>query len=492
MVDEEYGANPLNIYVHNNDYTQRINLASYISVEFSDEFGMDAGTGSLTIPADHPLAPRLMQCHMDVVPVTASRNGWRWTGRVTGFEAAGTPGRETVTLELTCDKLQLGSIVGFANTRTSLAIQGRADTQKGPLETVAYHYLSENIARSGVPAYLVMPPKRSEDKSPRINLSSRMNPLDALLRDTLNQYDYGVTAQMWWPGQPFPEGKVVPLVDGSQSERLRKITHANLDQVFSPNNDPIQPPSKPGLIVSVQKVREKPHVRFTTRSGEIESFKLTGRSPGAVRQIVGGKSDDWVNEAIGLGIDFAVQGILTALGGIALGPIGGMIGGAVGNIITGQLEDTILAFTDRVDVQRRAQEGPFHLREEFNQSSAGTFTFDTSAIAERALLDAKGGQSVEVVMGHSISKVLGEDQRAPNGKIRHGFLTGDRVNFEEHLSGVVVSDIITGTTVSDTADKRMRVTPRIGKKKNTSNPFLDFTDRLKNLSETVSDLGLAI
>ena len=131
----------------------------------------------------------------------------------------------------------------------------------------------------------------------------------------------------WWPGQPFPEGKIVPLVDGSQSERLRKITHANLDQVFSPTNDPVQQPTQPGLIVSVQKVRERPHVRFTTRSGEIESFKLSGKSPGAARQIVGGKSDDWVNEAIGLGIDFAVQGILTAIGGAALGPIGMIIGG---------------------------------------------------------------------------------------------------------------------------------------------------------------------
>ena len=492
MVNETYGANPLNIYVHNNDYTQRINLASYIDVEFTEEFGMDAGTGSITLPADHPLVPRLMQCHSDVVPVTAEYNGWRWTGRVTGFEASGTPGREIVRLDLTDDKIQLGSIAAFASTRSGLSVQKRADTQSGPLESVVYHYLSENIARSGLPAYLVMPPKRVNDKSPRINLSARMTPIDALLRDVLNQYDYGVTARMWWPGQPFPEGKIVPLVDGSQSERFRKITHANLDQVFSPTNDPVQQPTQPGLIVSVQKVRERPHVRFTTRSGEIESFKLSGKSPGAARQIVGGKSDDWVNEAIGLGIDFAVQGILTAIGGAALGPIGMIIGGAFGNLVTGQLEDTIFAFTDRTDVESRAHQGPFHLRENFNQSSAGVFTFDTSAIAERALLDAQGGQAVEVVIGHSISKTIGEDMRADNGKIRYGFQVGDRVNFEEHLSGVVVSDIITGITITDTHDKRMRVTPRIGKKKNTSNPFLDFTDRLKNFSSTISDLGLAI
>jgi len=493
MVDQNYGANPLNLYVHSNDYTQRIRITGYISIELHEEFGMDAGVGTLTIPADHKLAGRLMQCSDDVVPVTAECNGWIWTGRVSGFDASGTPGREIVQVNLIDDKVQLGGITGWANTRTGLALQGKSDRQSGPLESVVYHYLSENIARSGVPAYLVMPPKRIEDKSPRVSLSSRMSAIDALLRDTLNQYDYGVTSRMWWPGQPFPDGKIVPLVDGGTGARLAKITHANIDQVFSPNNDPIQPPTKPGLIISVQKVRERPHVRFNTRSGEIESFKLTGRAPGPVKQIVGGKSDDWVNEAIGLGIDFAVQGILTAISSTTpLGPIGGIIGGAIGGLITGQLEDTVLAFTDRTDVERAAAMGPFHLREAFTQSSAGTFTFDTSALAERAMLDAQGGKSVEITMGHSISKNLGDDVRAENGKIRQGFRVGDRVNFEEHLSGVVVNDIISGITITDSHDERMRVTPRIGKKKNTSNPFLDFTDRLKQLSETVSDLGLAL
>lgn len=491
-INETYNANPLNIYVHNNNYTQRVRIGSYIECEFNEEFGMNAGTGTLTIPADHKLAARLMQCTEDVVPVTAEFNGWIWTGRVDSFEATGKPGRETITLTLIDDKIQLGSVLGFANTRTSLALQGKSDHQSGPLENVVYHYLSENLARSGVPAYLIMPVKRDRDRSPRIDLSSRMTALDALLRDILNQHDYSVTVRMWWPGQPFPDGKVVPLVDGDRGQRLRALTHANLDQVFSTNDDPIEPPSKPGLIVGVQKVRSREHVRFSTRSGEIDNFKLSGKSPGGARQVVGGKSDDWVNESINLGIDLAVKGILVAIGGAAAGPIGGAIGGAVGGAISNQLEDTVLAFTDRTDVERAAHMGPFHLREGFTQSSAGAFTFDTSALAERALLDAQGGKSVEITMGHSVSKVLGDDQRAETGKIRYGYRVGDRVTFEEHLSGVVLSDIITGVTVKDSHDERVRISPRIGKRKNTSNPFLDFTDKMNKVSETVSDLGLAL
>lgn len=489
-INESYNANPLNLMVHNNDYTQRIRMPGYIDVELNAEFGLNAGTGTVTIPADHKLAGRIMQCDQDVVPVTAEFNGWTWTGRVDSFEATGKPGRETVTATLIDDKVQLGSVLAFANTRTPLALQGKSDHQRGPLESVVYHYLSENIARSGLPAYLVMPPKRIEDKSPRIDLSARMTNIDALLRDVLNQYDYDVECRMWWPGQPFPEGKVVPLVDGDSHERLRRLTHANIDQVFSPNDDPIQPPTKPGLVVAVRKVRDRQHVRFSTRSGEIDSFTLSGKSPGAARQVVGGKADDWVNEAIGLGIDLAVQGILTAIGSAA-GPAGAAVGFALGGVAKNFMEDTVLAFTDRTDVERAAQMGPFHLREGFTQSSAGAFTFDTSKLAERALLDSKGGKSVIMTMGHSVSKVLGDDQRHSTGKIRYGYRIGDRVTFEEHLSGTVVSDIITGVTVADNHDERMRITPRIGKRKNTSNPFIDFTDKLNKATETVRDFGLA-
>lgn len=491
-INESYTANPLNLYVHNNDYTQRVRIGSYISVELNEEFGLNAGTGTLTIPADHKLASRIMQCDTDVVPVTAEFNGWRWTGRVDSFEAGGKPGRETITANLIDDKVHLGSVLAFANTRTSLAVQGKHDHQRGPLESVVYHYLSENIARSGLPAYLIMPPKRMEDRSPRVDLSARMTPLDSLLRDVLNQHDYGLVAQMWWPGQPFPKGKIVPLTSNDPWTRQRSVTHANIDQVFSPDDNPIGGPSAPGLIIGVQKVRDRPHVRFNTRSGEIDSFKLSGKSPGAARQVVGGKSDDWVNEAIGLGIDLAVQGILSAIGGVAAGPLGLALGGALGNWLTGQAEDTVLAFTDRNDVTRAGHMGPFHLREGFTQSSAGAFTFDTSALAERALLDAQGGKSVEITMGHSVSKCLGDDQRADNGKIRYGYRIGDRVTFEEHLSGVVVSDIVTGVTVTDSHDERVRISPRIGKRKNTSNPFLDFTDKTNKALETIRDFGLAL
>lgn len=121
-INESYNANPLNLMVHNNSYSQRIRMPGYIDVELNAEFGLNAGTGTITVPANHRLAPRLMQCDHDVVPVTAEFNGWRWTGRVDSFEASGKPGRETVTATLIDDKVQLGSVLAFANTRTPLSL----------------------------------------------------------------------------------------------------------------------------------------------------------------------------------------------------------------------------------------------------------------------------------------------------------------------------------------------------------------------------------
>ena len=138
--------------------------------------------------------------------------------------------------------------------------------------------------------------------------------------------------------------------------------------------------------------------------------------------------------------------------------------------------------------------GPFHPRETFVPSNAGAFTFDTQALAARGLQENQGGQSVSITMGHSVSKNLGDDETViDNGveKIRHGFRVGDRVLFEEHLSGVVVQDIVTAVTVEDTPDERVRISPRIGKKKNVPNPYQEMVDKLNRFGSLGRDIAVS-
>ncbi|SDR76179.1 Gp37-like protein [Corynebacterium timonense] len=519
MVEPRFGTNPLNITVHNNDYTDARRIGHYISAKFTEEFGFTAGTGELVVEASHPLAGRLMQADKDVVPITCEYNGWRWTGRVQSYEASGKPGREVVTCTLVSDEIQLAHLLAMSSPRLPLALQKKRDYQNGPLLQVVHHYLLENLARTDLPTYLFMPPPRHLDKSPKVDVSARMTYMPDLLRDVLDEHDYGLTVRMWWPGQPFPTGKMVPLgVQGQSMLEVSRLTpvgdvlnqtlevgensararRAEADNAMNPTGGSLFKPTSPGIIIQVTPIREREHVRFSTGSGEVESITLSGKGTGPVRAVVGGKSDDWVNELMGLGIDFAVQGIITAIGGAlgsVLGPggtaIGGIVGGMIGSVLKNQTEDTVFAFTDRVDVRRRAAEGPFHLRESFTSSSAGVFTYDTSALAERALLEAQGGQTIEMKMVDGCSKILGDDSTADNGKPIHGYRVGDRVQLHEHLSGATLTDIITGVEIVDEVGSRVRVTPRVGKRRNLTNPYLKMVEGMNDIFSTIRDLGLA-
>ena len=528
---ERLGTNPLDIRVHNNDYTQSRRVGHYISCAFSEQFGFTAGTGELTVEANHPLAARLMQADVDVVPVTAEYNGWLWTGRVTAYTATGAPGRETLTCQLVSDELQLSHVLAFSSPRSGLSLQGKRDYAKGPLLQVVHHYLSRNLARADLPVYLFMPPAKRKDTSPVIDASARMTYLDDLLRDQLEHHEYNLTARMWWPGQPFPHGKMVPFnIEGETmlgaiaatlnpdqdtttqpltpvDDNLVRLRRSEADNAMAEDQPGLYTPTTPGLMVMVEPVRKREHVRFSTASGEIEAVTLSGKATGPVRAVVGGKSDEWVTETMNLGIDFATQGIITAVSGAAtgaltgasLGAAAGPLGAAAGAVVGGLFssfaksatEDTVFAFTDRVDVNRRAAEGPFHLRESFTSSSAGVFTYDTSALAERALIEAEGGQTIEFTMVDGQSKTLGDDRMGDTGKPVYGYRVGDRVQLHEHLSGRSVTDIVTGIEVTDAVGERMRVTPRVGKQRNVSNPFVDMVEGMNKAFGTLRDLGLA-
>lgn len=511
MVDAIQGINPLNITVHDNSYMRRERLGAYISSSFTEEFGFNIGTGTLTVPTSHRLAARLMQAHMDIVPVTCEWNGWEWTGHVYDYSAEGQPGREVLTVELINDLDHINNILAFANPNASLMIQGKYDRRKGHVLTVIYEYLSKNLARQDLPVYLMLPP--NDDDSPTVDLAARMANMRDLLNSVMNQHDVDIRATMWWPGKPIPTGVAAPLTAQTTAGNMRALQEAALYKAFGGDHTVLW--DKPGIVLEFFTPRDRPHVRFSTASGEIDSFRLSGTRPGPVRVIAGGKSDVWVNEAINLGIDVAISvgtqalnsaaaaaigtaiGAAAGPGGAAVGAVVGAFIGWVGNMLADWLKDetndTVLAFVERTDVARATTMGPFHPRETFVPSNAGAFTFDTQALAARELQENQGGQAVSIIMGHSVSKNLGNDETVIDGgveKIRHGFRVGDRVLFEEHLSGVVVQDIVTAVTVEDAPDKRVRISPRIGKKKNVPNPYQEMVDKLNKFGSLGRDIAV--
>ena len=485
------GANPLNLRVWNHDYTANRKLAGYIDVELGEEFGVVLGQGSITVPAQHPLAGRIMQASYDVVPLTADNgNGWEWTGQIVDPIAEGKPGRETITATLVNEIRHLQYQPAWPSTRTPLEIQTKRDYQIAPLHTAAIHFIAENFARTKLPAYIMMPPPRLEDDSPHVDIAAKMTPLDELLQPFFERHEYHLDIKMWWPGKPFPDGKMVALVEGDTLHRQAALTLAQLDLVFNPRGRRLFEPTVPGLLVQVKKPRNREHVRFATNGRGVEQIRLSGKSPGAVTAIAGGKSDDWINELMSLSIDMAVQGILVALGTLA-GPAGAIVGGVVSNILAQQLTDMLIAYQQRKDVRRAAAMGPFHPRESFTSSSAGALTLDTAALTERKLVEDQGGQAIDLTLADGVGITLGEDRVMPNGKTRRGYQVGDRCTFHEHLSGTTFSDLITGVTVKDSVEERVRVKPRVGKRRNASNPWLDTAEVLGKVLNMQQDLGLS-
>ncbi|WP_130841703.1 Gp37-like protein [Corynebacterium neomassiliense] len=487
MVDQLEATNPLDLMVWDNDHARRLPLRGYMSVELNQSADFTTGTGKLTVPSSHPLAKRIMQSSSDVVPVSATNgSGWWWTGKIDAYEASGRPGREIIEAELT-DWKTLLNIPAWPSTRTALEMQTKRDYQIGPLHTVATHYISENLARVGTPAYVMLP--EGVDTSPLVDVTARMTMLPELLNDLIVKHDWVLDVDMWWPGKPFPEGKMAPLTGGSKLERFAALSTARADAVLRPGTGRIFEPTVPGIVVSVHPVRERPHVRFSINGRDVQQFKLTGRTPGPRTAIVGGKSDDWVNELIGLAIDSAAQAIIQALGELA-GPLGSMVIGSVAGTIESNMTDTLIAYQQRTDVEQKAALGPFGPTESFTSSSAGAYTFDTSELAERQLMEDEGGQGIEITIADGVSKVLGDDVHDPSGKWKHGWRVGDRTTFEEHLSGTVVSDIITGVTVRDSVGEHMRITPQIGKTRVRENAFTRMVGILSKLTHITTDMGL--
>lgn len=486
------GHNPLNLCVRNNDYLDYRRLPGYIFLELNASMGIQPSSGTLTLAGDHPMARRLMQGDEDIVPITAEVNGYTWTGKVDDWVNEGTPQKPVLTCTLIDDKDQLRNIRALNSPESGLARQDKYGEKKGPVRVVVTDFIADNLARVELDSYVMLPPRN--DNSPRVSVVTKMSSLTDLLTDVVNQHDLVCDIRMWWPGQPFPAGKFANLTSGNAGDRRQELRRTYLDQTFNPNTGPLTTPTKPALLVNIQPARNREWVRWSSDHAGVQHFRMSGKSPGAARQIVGGKSDDWVNETLDIGIDLAIQAVLSAVGS-SLGPVGTAVGafagGIIGDFISGEVEDTVFAYQDRTDVERAARMGPFHRRENFTSSSAGAFTYDTSALVMRALQESQGGRAVEITVTNGIAMTLGNDWKDPTtGKTKHGYMPGDRNRFRDHLADREIVDIISGITITDSVDQRVRISPVVGKTKNVVNPYGEFVNKLGSLFSITEGINM--
>ena len=145
--------------------------------------------------------------------------------------------------------------------------------------------------------------------------------------------------------------------------------------------------------------------------GGVVSRKMVIHKSQATDIITGGKSPQWVNQAITFAIRYAISQIAAAITSIPGAPA--QLPGSEGldNLYQGQLDDTLLAFINFVDPRRSAAVGPYAFREHFETGSGSAFTINSVMTLREGWWKTRPYTSFKFDVGDGAPYVLGEDIR---------------------------------------------------------------------------------
>lgn len=127
----------------------------------------------------------------------------------------------------------------------------------------------------------------------------------------------------------------------------------------------------------------------------------------AVIIVTGGRSPQWVNQAITWAIRYGLSqlGQAIAIAGQAPGSEG------LDNLYQGQLDDTLLAFMNFIDPIRSAEVGPYAFQEHFETGSGSAFTINSVMTLREGWWKTRPYVSFKFDVGDGAPYVLGEDIR---------------------------------------------------------------------------------
>lgn len=489
MVNAAYGGwqhypDRLNTKVWDHEMGRSMQVGSKIASSIRTSFA-GAGSGSLTVSRDHPLANRLMQADYDVVPITAELNGVEWSGFVDEYTCEGAPGEEVLSCTLLDWYSVIHSILGRPSPFAPLEVQmPPQDTKAAPLVTTVLHFILRNAVRLNYPLYVRVP--EGVDNSPWVTRWSRMTPLDEVIEPALEEHGYQLRVTMI----PANAELDFPIMSAQGWRQPTDHFLQGIDNFFRFLRDPLRGVPDPqaitrmdtaGILVECVPKRDRQFVRWTTEGGGIKNIKTVGKRPTASTVVVGGKSPAWVTDLIDLGIDLAIAGIAAAAGIASGGLLGGFVAGLLGNF----LDDVFLAYSEYTDHQLKAQLGPFGPPEAFISSGAGTFSLDAIDAGLSGLQEHQGGRSMEITLEDGAPHHWGLDEHLDDGRIRRGYLVGDinifsdrGVEIEDYISTVEAVDDQNGLTVAATVgDSRIVDDPQV--------------KQIKNLKKIVTNLNAA-
>jgi hypothetical protein len=199
--------------------------------------------------------------------------------------------------------------------------------------------------------------------------------------------------------------------------------------------------------------KRPPFVYRDTGYGGVNQKKMTIHKCRATDIITGGKSPQWVNQAITMAIRYGLSQLAQVINyGLGAYEQYGVEG--LDNLYQGQLDDVFLAFINFVDPIRANAVGPYAFREHFETGSGSAFTVSSVMTLREGWFKTRPYVTFEFDVGDGAPFKLGEDIRL-----------GSRVSCERR--GIVYTDQIYGIK-------------RTGSRKESGRPVIAFGDNAKD------------
>lgn len=395
----------------------------------------DVEASSFSVSGSSPWAKALMRAHAGLLLVHfVLRRDEKivkvWTGRVeqSSWKMEGPQG--TITVSLVSEKIWLKYILGQNSPFTELWIQQKRDIQFGQAVTVMKKYLARNLTRIAYqragkiignpqaalqagfnerpeewptlqdwmyPVTLV-PSLKAEDKSPQIALMSRMTSMADLFKQVATDNNIYIQAHCHIPGRDVAPknlpmrrpGVWIDVIDkdkarsrGEKEDTFKGLASAIsvfIRGLFGRFDEPRTFTSHrmEDLLDWFGREETDPWVIFRNSPEHFSHIEVNSYAPTVSRSVTGGKSPEVVNR----GIEFLINT------GIKL--LASQIGLLLPNILSGQLDDILLAYRDAQDWKMRDELGPFTLYEEYASSAVNAYGVDAAQALRSSRREAMG------------------------------------------------------------------------------------------------------
>lgn len=337
----------------------------------------------------------------------------------------------------------------------------------------------ENISPLNWPVQ-VMPINPITDQSRWCTIGSRWKDAQTVLSPVMKDAGVICRAYTWLPGDPPPYTGFGPLANllkptraciilsfedksgvggptGTILDGALNLMAATLDDLITETVIPLDADrdgeTDPFFRKLLLVAPKRPPIVFRDIGyGNVRRKRRTIHKSQATDIIIGGKSPQWVNQAITFAIRYAISQLAQVVMGQQAPGVNGL-----DNLYQGQLDDVFLAFQRFVNPLRSAQAGPYAFREHFAQNSGTAYVLN--AISGIAIADeeVKAYSTMKFDVGDG-PYVWGQD-----------YELGDRVAAE--LRGILYTDQILAARGEGTRELAGEILVSFGDDAREENPI---------------------